>query len=639
MAKHAASRTPKPLKYKDARKLDSIETLFNRGKLDEAEQALTAFTRANPNVVEGWALLYELATLVQDKMLAWKSARQLVILEPGEELHRYNMAVSYAALASPFSTLKHARYYLEHFPRGAYRKQVGEIEKMSASVCEELLRGDEMAQQASNPDDLTLFEEAQILVSSGEVVEGRKLSQEAAKRLPGAPAPLNNISLAYAIEGNFAEALKITQQVLELHPENFPARCNLAQLYIRLGRDAEAQPNLDKLCQETPKNSDHWAKLIETLAIAGDDHAVVALYKRAQKHLGSDTDTLLPPLIRHFVATAHARLGNEREAKSLWQKALTQARHLRIAEDNLDDIQLPVGERNGTWYFPFHQWVMEKWVRQLEQAVKQSLNRRQDRLQKEIERVFQNNPALKPALSILMKQGDPVGVELMLHLASQYPLPGLRDFALGRHGSDQDRIEAAQYAAQHGLLDASQPVTLYIKGNPTELLLLNYEIYNEPVESDLPQQAQESLEAAHRALQDNQPEEALEWIAMGLEIVPEERTFLHYKAVAFSLLKRPAEAKEVIEHMAALYPDYLFARCAMAQLCVQENRLDEAEAWLKPLILLSRLHYSEFKALVLAQVALLKARGQQEGANAWLQMLQQFEFEQAMDFDDDDEGI
>lgn len=628
MAKQIRARSPKPLKLKDAKKLDRIESLLNQGQEEEAERNLLEFTHVNPDIVEGWELLLEFASIFQEPHLAWTAVRQLVLLEPGEELHRYNFAVSAAAVGSPFSTLKHARYYLEHFPNGIYRRQMGELEAVTAPVCETLLREDEMARLAADPDDLALFEEAQVLVSSGDIAEGRRLSQEVAKRLPGAPAPLNNISLAYAVEGNLAEALRVSQQVLELHPQNLHARCNLVQVSIRQGREAEIQPILEDLRQATPEDPSHWGKLIETFAVAGDDTSVIDVYRRAQKHLGRKADAALLPLFHHLAAVSYARLDNEREAKHLWKKALAQSPSLQVAQDNLDDIQLPIGERNGAWNFPMQQWLAVKWVRQLEQMISSSLKGRQNKLRNAIERTFQNNPAIETALSILLKRGDPIGRELALHVAAHYPLPGLREFALGRHGSDEDRMEAARYASDYGLIDTSQPVPLYIRGKSTELLLLNYEIYTESVANDLPEQAQEYLQTAHEALQETRPEKAFEWIEKGLEIVPDEKTFLNYKAVAFSMQNRYDEAKAVIEHMAALYPDYLFARCGMAQYCVHEKRLDEAEAWLKPLLTRNRFHHSEFKALAFAQADLLKARGQKDGANAWIQMWRQFEREQ-----------
>jgi tetratricopeptide (TPR) repeat protein len=154
----------------------------------------------------------------------------------------------------------------------------------------------------------------------------------------------------------------------------------------------------------------------------------------------------------------------------------------------------------------------------------------------------------------------------------------------------------------------------------------------------LPEEAQQYLQAAHNALHEENPKEALEWVEMGLNLVPDEKTFLNYKAVALGQLKRNDEAKAVVEYTAKLYPDYLFARCAMAQLCAQEKRFDEAEEWLKPLRNRQRFHHSEFRAFAMAQAALLRARGEKKGAESWIQMWQQMEREQLeMEFDDDDE--
>ena len=639
MAKQTRSRTPKQLKLKDAKKLDQIERLRADGDFDEALDRILLFTRANPDLVEGWELLLEVAVTAQNDYLAWKANRQLVLLEPNDPLHRYNAAAASASLGNPFSTMKHVRYYLEHFPKGAHARQIGEMEKALTPVWEKILREDEMARMAAHPDDLSLFEEGQVLVSSGEIAEGRRLSQEAARMFPGAPAPLNNISLSYVLEGKLAKALEITQQVLEQHPQNLHARCNFVQLLTRLGRDAEAQAMLEPMRNETPENLDHWGKLMETFAIAGDDAAVVSVYERARKNVGRDADKMLGAHSHHMAAVSHARLGNTREAKRLWNRALSQSPTMTIAEDNLDDIALPVGERNGAWHFPFQQWITRDWIPRLERILRENAHRSADRLRREYERAFATTPELKVALSILLDRGDPIGRKIALGVASHYPLPGLVEFALGQHGTDSDRMEAGRSAVEHGLLDASQPVVLYVKGKPIESFLLSYEIHSEQEESGLPEQAQEYLEAAHEALQQRKAEEALEWIEMGLELVPDEKTLLNYKAAAFGLLKRDAEERAVIEHTVALYPDYLFARCAMAKLCAQEKRFDEAEEWLKPIRTRTRFHHSEFKAFAITQAELLRARGEKEGAKSWMQMWQQMELEQLAMDDDDEEDL
>jgi tetratricopeptide (TPR) repeat protein len=624
MSKKSKRRSPRLPNRKEYRKLESIDELVSDGDWAEAGSQLREFTRANPNIVAGWDLMLEYATVSGSDHLAWQAATNLIELEPEVDLHYYNAAVSSAQMGSIFSTLHYAQTYLERFPDGPMRSKVQEIYEVASSESRRLRQEDEMAKLAPDTEALMLFEQGQMLVSMGNYAEGRRVSQMAAEKLPGAPAPLNNVSLAYAVEGDLERALDTTRQILESHPDNLHACCNLIQYLIRLGRDAEAQPVLDRLRLESPVNPDHWGKLLEAFAFAGDDAAIIEIYERARSALKKEKMGL-PPLALHLAAVAHARTGKEREARRLWKDALSAQPGLELARENLRDLDLPAGQRNGPWYFPFSQWVSESWIKQLTVVIEKNTRRRSPTFERDLNRLFDKIPALKTTIGILLQRGDPDGRQFALHLASHYPVDGLREFALGPHGSDQMRLQAAEILAERGEIDTTQPVILYSRGKQQELQLMNYEVYSEPVASALPEEAQVHLEVASEALYDGKPDKALEEIEAGLGIVPDERTFLNQKSVALMNLNRTAEAEAVIHRMAELYPDYLFARCAMAQLATRKRRLDEAEEWLKPLRTRSRFHISEFRALAYAQSALLKARGEKEGADSWMQMLREME--------------
>src|SRR5262249_27277390 len=91
-------------------------------------------------------------------------------------------------------------------------------------------------------------------------------------------------------------------------------------------------------------------------------------------------------------------------------------------------------------------------------------------------------------------------------------------------------------------------------------------------------------------------------------------------ALALSLQGREAEALPLVRQIHERFPDYLFARVSVARQAIRDGRLDEAEELLKPLLTRRRVHRSEFSALAQAQVDLLVARGQLQGAKQWLEM-------------------
>lgn len=82
-----------------------------------------------------------------------------------------------------------------------------------------------------------------------------------------------------------------------------------------------------------------------------------------------------------------------------------------------------------------------------------------------------------------------------------------------------------------------------------------------------------------------------------------------------------------MEYNAKLHPDYLFARCAMANYASIARKFDEAEAWLEPLKDQRRFHISEFRAYMNSQAQYLSAKGDRKGAARVRALMRSFEAE------------
>lgn len=616
-------RRPKPLKPRDAERLDQIEEMMDRRSWDEAEQALHAFTRKNPDVVDGWLMLIQVGDAIQQPVLVWTANRHLLALEPHEETHRYNAAVTSLQLVMPFAAWGHIKTYLARWPDGLHAHKVQEMLAIAEPACQELMETDEMAKHA-DPADMALFEESQTLVSSGNIQEGLPLSLQAARKLPHAPAPRNNISLSYAVQGKLDQAVALAQEVLEQHPLNIHARCNLVAFLVRLGRDDEARPILYALREESPENPDHWGKIMDAFAHAGDAAGVIEVFTRATRALkAAGRDDALSGVAQHLAAVAYARQGHLPEAQRLWQAARQHSPSLDLIWENMTDARRPVGEQNGAWYFAFNQWVTHQWVQRLERAFSLGVKRGDLAAKREVEKVLNAIPELAVALAILLDRGDPVGRKLALHVAAHYPLRGLRQFALGQIGTDAQRWEAARYASEHGLIDTSKPVTLYVQGESRDLMLLGFEIHDEWPEDDLTPEIDAYMTASLEALQAGDIAGSLAEIEAGLQVIPNNKVLLNQKRIGLTQLGREAEADELTRQVFELHPNYLFARCAMARLLAREGNPDEAEKLIAPLLQRKRLHHAEFNAVAAAQIDIHQAAGRIDAARSWLQMWQQ----------------
>jgi tetratricopeptide (TPR) repeat protein len=279
-----------------------------------------------------------------------------------------------------------------------------------------------------------------------------------------------------------------------------------------------------------------------------------------------------------------------------------------------------VGERHGAWHLPLQYWIKTPDVTQIYQTVRKYGGKDQAVLQQRLRTLVDNNPALKTALPIMLERGDPSGCELALMLAFILPADLLLGFAGGRRGSDSMRLGAARKLVALGIIDGKQPFQMYVNGVQTEVMLQEIEIYTEPEPSEIPKRAQDLMQAGYDALSAHNFVDALKYVEQALSIAPDDRILLGHKINALLGLRRNTDAEKLAQDLVAAHPDYFFARCLMAQFCIQKRKFDEAEDWLKPLIGRDRYHISEFRALSQLNVMLYEGRGDRQTAGVWRAM-------------------
>ncbi len=603
------------MRLSDIGQLQYAKNLADAGRWEDAMDVLGEFLERHPDNIAALELMLLVSGELQDPVAIWVAAWKLVRLSPKDENAYYALAASSMANALPFAALSAVEHYLTQWPGGEYASEVAEMKATIEPICAQI-QADDPAAVGKSAADLALLDESNMLVSSGFYEEGREVCQRAITRLPDIPAPFNNLGLSYAIEGNLREALRTARQAVERFPENVHARCNLVQFLARTGNRTEADAAAAPLRERTDYRFDDLVKLIETFSYLGDDPTVVKLYES----LKADQAVPIPPWTTHLAAVGYARTGDEKQARKLWKAALREDKTLQIAQENLDDLQKRPGERSGAWPFHIGYWVPQQWVKQLLDAVNVT---NEAALQRRFERLLREIPELPAIAPMLLERGDPAGRQFALHLAAQTPVPGLREFVLSRHGTDDDRMQASQYATEYGLLPRGKPLPMYRAGKPEELLLMNYEIHDEPEQTTMPKAARRLLEQSVLAFREAKPEEARRLAQEGLTLAPNEPSLLNNVAAALGALGHKDEMAAMMRQLAEQHPDYLFARCGMARLSIEAGKLDEAQAWLDPLLERARFHHSEFDAVCIAQIELLEARGLLEGALSWLNMWEQ----------------
>jgi tetratricopeptide (TPR) repeat protein len=605
-------------------RLHQVDRLMFAGHLNQARDKLDELDRLHPGQPEILLRLTNVCHDLKDYAAFQAACEQLVAIKPSAA-YTLMLAGSYLANTLPVLALRTFRLFLERWPdhprAGEARETAGELQ----TRLDDFLAGIGL----TGPGALELaglHEEVQALLGQGKYPEARQKAEEVLRRRPDFPPALNNIAQTYFAEGALDKSIATSRRVLAIDSENIHALSNLTRDLYLSGRGDEARACAERLKAAPPVGFDVWTKKAEALIYLGDDEALADLLRDFQVAAGAEEGPA-SPLFLHLVAVAALRLGREKEARRHWSLALRRQPGLASARANLDDLRKPVGERHAPWPFTLNHWVPKKLLDGMIAYHMQAESAKTEHPADEQAAGFlRAHPEFNAVVPALFDRGDPAGREFALRTAMLFKTPemlsALRDFALGQRGPDAMRGEAAQAALQAGLLP-SGPIRMWVRGKWQELHLFGWEITTEPFHSHQhSEQVQELLAEGSDALHQGEPARAEELYKRALELEPDAPDVLNNLAAAYEAMNRHTDAMTLLRQIHERFPDYLFARAAMAKVLIADGRLDEAKALLDPLLSRKRLHTSEFSVLASAQIDYLLAQKQKDGARSWFEMWQ-----------------
>jgi tetratricopeptide (TPR) repeat protein len=613
--------------------LGQAENLMAQQRWEDALEILEPLSQRHPAVE---AVIRPLAVAyyqLHDVPAYVQACEQLVRLTPNDPETLLALMSAYVSDQHFALALRAARRFLERWPNhaeaGEARKLVGALEAdLAASVQLGGLAGDE------GLETLGLHEQALVLVERGKYAEARQMEERVLRRAPGFVPALNTLSMSYAMEWRLEQAIAYSRRAVEREPDNVHALSNLTRQLCLAGQIEEARATAARLKASASTREDAWVKKAEALSMLGDDAGVMEAYAEGQR-LGYTKEPVAHPLGLHLAAVAAWRLGREREARGLWQRALRASPGFELAEENLDDLKKPVGERHAPWPYSFAYWVSQQTVLDLLHLVEGVRDPEdQEALARANERFLQRHPNIAGLIPLLLDHGDPAGREFALRLAQAARTPdllaALRDFVLSQRGPDEMRAGAASTVVEAGLLPAG-PTRIWIRGNWQDVILIGFQITDEPEPGHSPQtqslmeQAMDLMRTGGQGGGEANAERARQLLLQALEIEPDSPSIQNNLAAALEMLGRSDEAMALLDRISERYPDYLFARVARAIRAARRGDVEGGRALLDPLMRKTHLHISEFRALANAQIELAMAAGNLDAARSWLNIWEQID--------------
>lgn len=598
--------------------------LKDAGRLTEATEQLEALHRRYPNRLEPLQLLLEIAMNSEDLVTYDETIARMLKIMPGYPNYHLAQAATTLSLGWIGLALERFQRFLERWPEHEEAPTVRE----TVTVLEENLT---KIMDAAGLHEANRFElaarndEIQSFIAQKRFKEAHSRAEQLRERNPGYMPACNNLSFIYLLEGRLDKAMATAKQVLDLEPDNIHALSNLARCLHLLERKEEAAQIAARMTSSTAFAAGKTGKIVETLSFLGDDVGVVAYYRRVE---GDTSDPCLKaPMTHHLAGAAAMRLGNEKEAHRYWKLALKLAPEFALTRENLDDLKLPIEQRNAPWAFSFDYWIQKETLRAFGELMNTgSKSDPEKSIRKATHTMLQSHPFLETLAPILLERGDPPGRQFALFMAkvAQTPkmLTALRDFALSRHGPDQLRMDAANAAIEAGLLERGM-VRLWIRGEWQEVMQMGWEIHEDVVGKPHSQRVEALAEEAMTILYKGDGKRGEQLLKQALAIEPDAPDLLNNLANAYKLQHRSQEAVELMRQIQDRFPDYFFGKIGMAHIWLEEGRLEDAESILMPLLDTKRLHITEFVALAQVQIELLLVKGEEQSARQWYEMWKQ----------------
>lgn len=239
--------------------------------------------------------------------------RVIVELEPDMTDCYYFMANNYAYLGLFQESRRRVEKYLEEAPDGEYAEDAHEL--LQLLQLEDSL--DDDTEESLHAEEMLILrhEQAKDLLEQGELGEAVIVLSKIIEDYPDFWAAYNNLALAYFYKGLAAEAVQLTEEVLEKNEGNLHALCNMAVFCHYLGDNVKAKHYQIQLERVYPIESEHRSKLGTTLALLGSYEQAYRWLRSLDKQGFSGDSSFF-----YWLAISAYQIGNERFAEHAWEE-------------------------------------------------------------------------------------------------------------------------------------------------------------------------------------------------------------------------------------------------------------------------------------------------------------------------------
>ena len=377
-------------------------------------------------------------------------------------------------------------------------------------------------------------------------------------------SPANNLAVCLYVVGKLDEAVRVQRKSLEDSEfENPFGLANLATLLYFEGEETEARDCLEQARTLEPPSGDACVKVCEVLA-RFRRHRDLLDYVDASRYAGEMG-------VCFYSGVAAANLGDIDRAERDLRKVNIGYHKADKARDYLDLLRRG-GRPNtvrGDWpYLVTYELCPSAIIDQMTSKKNSQIWLKRPIAVDVCELMMNDRPNdSKASVELLCMASHPASVDLLTVIVN------------GRFGPDAIRIHAVQELQKRGVLNADEPVALIVDGDVREVKLTGCHLNSDYQFVDpLPPEWEEVYFASVEEARAPDPDWAFVESSCRrvMEAFPEHHSARFNYCAALRSQNREDEAEPILWDLVKRAPDYLFARAALVQLLVDQDRLKEA---------------------------------------------------------------
>lgn len=618
-------REPRELPRRLLQGLEEAQELIEGQDWGPAYERLAELDERWPDTPPVMALLTQVCAELRDWQGFQKAVEGLLRHAPDDADLRLALIDAYRANQYPVHAWQALGEFIERYPAHEMIDEARSRQQSLAPDVERLL-----AAQRLSRDEIKLaldLERMAMLLGEAQFRQAILLGESlVARRLDFTPVYYLLCEACWMSNQN-EKALGWAVKLLQDKPEDVQALAYAGRFSLLDGQAPAAQEYARRLKEaplEFPGDLPNMAaelalRKMELFSLLEQDTVVLETYQQAQAAGALEGERTQAAMLCHLAAAAYVWQGDLEAARHLWQQALEYSPEFEAVQENLADLEKPPAERNGPYAFPFHEWLSPRALEDLGPVMKAMAGKQEAAVQHSVRRWVEKHPEVIALAAFMLRRSDDTARRMLLIVVERLEQRELYEpakaFVLGQPGADELRLAAANVLASAGVFSTGMQ-RMWLNGNWTEMLLMGINLAPDDWQGHSPR-VEKWLRTALKLSRQGEHRQAEVLLKQALQNEADSPDLLYNLAAVYQYQGRFDEADALVEQVHERFPDYLFARTGLAQVCINRGDLPRARQLLQPLLERRRMGLSEFDAFCAAHVDLYLAEGDAKLAGAW----------------------